>query len=264
MKRLVCVLLDQWGCWSNREEREAPSIKIIFPTIERVKNGHHGVLSSRRLLCFSEKTWQKWRHSNVLHDAVPNPQDRVGHPMHIKVARRLFTSTRGSRSSSFGWVYSGSHNFSAAAWGQTISRSSRNNQDQSNNAIRAVKKLRVCNYELGIVFVFPPPHEETDSCEGSKIDDIVLPFVVPAPKYGWSDKPATGLAMREAFAEFREGSTSFCGESEVEEEVEEEEEEEADAEGRGEFVAEEEKQEEEAYAEALWSQVESSSSSLSS
>ncbi|CAD5331077.1 unnamed protein product [Arabidopsis thaliana] len=254
----------EWGCWSNREEREAPSIKIIFPTIERVKNGHHGVLSSRRLLCFSEKTWQKWRHSNVLHDAVPNPQDRVGHPMHIKVARRLFTSTRGSRSSSFGWVYSGSHNFSAAAWGQTISRSSRNNQDQSNNAIRAVKKLRVCNYELGIVFVFPPPHEETDSCEGSKIDDIVLPFVVPAPKYGWSDKPATGLAMREAFAEFREGSTSFCGESEVEEEVEEEEEEEADAEGRGEFVAEEEKQEEEAYAEALWSQVESSSSSLSS
>lgn len=127
--------------------------------------------------------------------------------------------------------------------------------------MRSVNKLRVCNYELGIVFVFPPPHEETDSCDGSKIDDIVLPFVVPAPKYGWSDRPATGLAMREALAEFREGSRSFFVESEVEEEVEdreEEEEEEAEAEGRGEFVAEEEKQEEKAYAEALWSQVESS------
>ncbi|KAL1196822.1 hypothetical protein V5N11_024634 [Cardamine amara subsp. amara] len=250
----------EWGCWSNREEREAPSIKIIFPTIERVKNCHHGVLSSKHLLCFSEKTWQKLRHNNMLHDAVPNPQHRVGHPMHIKVARRLFTSTRGSRSSSFGWVYCGSHNFSAAAWGQTISRSSRNKQNQSHNAIRSVNKLRVCNYELGIVFVFPPPHEETDSCDGSKIDDIVLPFVVPAPKYGWSDKPATGLAMREALAELREGSRSLCGESEVEEEVEEEEEEEeAEAEGRREFVAEEEKQEEKAYADALWSQVESSS-----
>ncbi|CAL9229514.1 unnamed protein product [Arabidopsis halleri] len=249
----------EWGCWSNREEREAPSIKIIFPTIERVKNGHHGVLSSRRLLCFSEKTWQKLRHNNVLHDAVPNPQDRVGHPMHIKVARRLFTSTRGSQSSSFGWVYCGSHNFSAAAWGQTISRSSRNNQDQSHNAIGSVKKLRICNYELGIVFVFPPPHEEMDSCDRSKINDIVLPFIVPAPKYGWSDRPATGLAMREALAEFREGHRSFCGESEAEEEVEDEDEDEAEAEGRVEFVAEEEKQEEKAYAEALWSQVESSS-----
>ncbi|KAJ0233830.1 Forkhead-associated domain-containing protein / FHA domain-containing protein [Hirschfeldia incana] len=250
----------EWGCWSAREEREAPSIKIIFPTIERVKNGQHGVLSSRRLLCFSEKTWQKLRYNNVLHDAVPNPQDRVGHPMHIKVARRRFTSTRGSRSSSFGWVYCGSHNFSGAAWGQTISRSSRNNQDQSHNAMRSASKLRVCNYELGIVFVFPPPNEETDSCDGSKIDDIVLPFVVPAPKYGWSDKPATGLAMREALAEFREGSRSVFGESEAEEEVEEkeEEEEEAEAEGREEFVAEEEKQEEKAYAEALWIQVESS------
>lgn len=176
------------------------------------------------------------------------------------MARRLFTSTRGSRSSSFGWVYCGSHNFSAAAWGQIISRSSRNNQNQSNNAIRSVNKLRVCNYELGIVFVFPPPHEETDSCEGSKIDDIVLPFVVPAPKYGWSDKPATDLAMREALAEFKEGCRNFYGEIEAEEEVEEEEEEEGEAEGRGAFVAEEEKQEEKAYAEALWSQVESSSS----
>ncbi|XP_023637563.1 uncharacterized protein LOC17883404 isoform X1 [Capsella rubella] len=248
----------EWGCWSNKEEREAPSIKIIFPTIERVKNGHRGVLSSKCLLCFSEKTWQKLRYNNVLHDAVPNPEDRVGHPMHIKVARRLFTSTRGSRSSSFGWVYCGSHNFSAAAWGQTISRSSRNNQDQSNNAIRSVSKLRVCNYELGIVFVFPPPHEETNSFDGSKINDILLPFVVPAPKYGWSDKPATGLAMKEALAEFREGFRSLCGETEVEEEMEEMEEEEAEteAEERVEFVAEEEK----AYAEALWSQVESSSS----
>ncbi|CAN8256942.1 unnamed protein product [Cochlearia groenlandica] len=250
----------EWGCWSAKEERESPSIKIIFPTIARVKNSHHGVRSSKRLLCFSEKTWQKLRYNNVLHDAVPNPQGRVGYPMHIKVARRRFTSTKGPQFSSFGWVYCGSHNFSAAAWGQTIYKSSKINQDQSNSAIRPGNKLRVCNYELGIVFVFPPPHEAMDSCDGSKIDDIVLPFVVPAPKYGYSDRPATGLAMKEAFGEFKEGFRSFCGETDVEEvEVEVEEEEEEEDEERREFASEEEKQEDKAYADALWSQVESNS-----
>ncbi|XP_010546119.1 PREDICTED: uncharacterized protein LOC104818293 isoform X2 [Tarenaya hassleriana] len=256
-----------WGCWTASEERKAPSIRVCFPTIDRVKSSHEGVISSKRLLCFSEKTWQRLRHDNILHDAVPNPHDRIGYPMHIKVARRRFTS-RTNSSSSFGWVYCGSHNFSAAAWGQTIHRSSRSKEDESYNGVRSSSsgliKLRVCNYELGIVFVFPPPHdEETGSShknsERSELDDIVLPFAVPPPKYGPSDKPATGLAMREALAEVMEGSRSFDGAVEAmkEEEVAEEEEEEAGE--RGECVIIEEKEEEKTYAETLWrSHVDSS------
>lgn len=44
----------QWGHWSIANELKRPSIKILFPTIERVKNGHCGIHSSRRLLSLSE------------------------------------------------------------------------------------------------------------------------------------------------------------------------------------------------------------------
>ena len=51
----TCSLISQqWGCWSASQELINPSIKIIFPTIERVKNACNGILPSRRILCFSE------------------------------------------------------------------------------------------------------------------------------------------------------------------------------------------------------------------
>ncbi|KAK4362104.1 hypothetical protein RND71_017345 [Anisodus tanguticus] len=43
-----------WGCWSVSQELRNPSIRIIFPTIERVKNASSGILASRRILCFSQ------------------------------------------------------------------------------------------------------------------------------------------------------------------------------------------------------------------
>ncbi|KAF3952659.1 hypothetical protein CMV_021808 [Castanea mollissima] len=44
----------EWGCWSASQESKCPSIRIIFPTIERVKNACNGILPSKRILCFSE------------------------------------------------------------------------------------------------------------------------------------------------------------------------------------------------------------------
>ncbi|XP_050226105.1 uncharacterized protein LOC126675501 isoform X2 [Mercurialis annua] len=44
----------EWGCWTASQELRNPSIRIIFPTIERVRNACNGVLPSRRILCFSE------------------------------------------------------------------------------------------------------------------------------------------------------------------------------------------------------------------
>ncbi|THG16621.1 hypothetical protein TEA_025973 [Camellia sinensis var. sinensis] len=43
-----------WGCWSASQEIRNPSIRIIFPTIERVKNASCGILASKFLLCFSQ------------------------------------------------------------------------------------------------------------------------------------------------------------------------------------------------------------------
>ncbi|KAJ8772407.1 hypothetical protein K2173_027584 [Erythroxylum novogranatense] len=251
----------KWGCWNATEELKNPSIQVLFPTIERVKNASNGVLPSRRILCFSEKTWQRLRTMDILHDAIPHPCDRVGQPMHTKVVRRRFQSKKDASSS--GWLYCGSHNFSAAAWGRPIScPTDLKSNLHEKTSFSLGSRLHICNYEIGIVFVFPPA--ETTGCASkynSSLDDIVLPFVVPAPKYGPIDRPATAQAMREALTELKEQDQEKLAElasvEETMDEVPEEDEEIGDTINH--FMLE--KEEEKAYAEELWIQVDSSQSS---
>ncbi|KAG6754310.1 hypothetical protein POTOM_042337 [Populus tomentosa] len=272
----------EWGCWSASQELRNPSIKIIFPTIERVKNACNGILPSRRILCFSEvqwpfglasnyvvtcgysicytvipfKTWQRLRSVGILHDAIPHPYDRVGQPMHVKVARRRFQSK--TNASSFGWVYCGSHNFSAAAWGRLISNPfGLKSKETGKTNTYSSSRLHVSNYELGIIFTFPPT--ETNGITNkdcTNLDDIVLPFAVPAPKYGLTDRPATARAMSEAVAELAGLERERLIAEEMIEEIPDEEEEAVEATD----YAAVEKEEEKAYAEMLWNQVDSSQS----
>ncbi|XP_073040041.1 uncharacterized protein [Primulina eburnea] len=186
-----------WGSWNASLEIKNPSIRVIFPTIERVKNNRSGITASRRMLCFSEKTWQRLKKVGILHDATPFPADRVGFPMHVKVGRRRFESTDGS---SFGWVYCGSHNFSAAAWGRPVS--DRQLNGTVTNSCVLGSRLHVSNYELGILFIVPPPDSVDCAKESAEsLDDIILPFIVPPPKYSLVDMPATAQAMRNAWTE---------------------------------------------------------------
>lgn len=252
-----------WGCWSSSQELKNPSIRIVFPTINRVKNTRSGILASKRLLCFSQKTWQKLKNVGILHDAIPYPSDRVGLPMHVKVGCRRFRSRKDA--SSFGWVYCGSHNFSAAAWGRPISNSldRQANGNSRNNPVLG-SRLHISNYELGIIFVVPPPGAvDCVKQKSTTLDDIVLPFVVPPPKYGPGDAPATAQAMKEALAELieqerekREAAASAQDWTEME--IPEEEEEEIME--TAQYVTME-KEDEKAYADKLWSQVDSSESS---
>ncbi|MCD7458479.1 hypothetical protein HAX54_038354 [Datura stramonium] len=143
-----------------------------------------------------------------LHDAVPYPGDRIGNPMHVKVARRRFQLRKDA--SSFGWVYCGSHNFSEAAWGRPVSglldKKINGNKSYSNLGSR----LHISNYELGILFITPPPDAEGKKNQRTNLDDIVLPFVMPAPKYRPADKPATPQEMREALMEQMECRRDVC------------------------------------------------------
>ena len=179
-----------------------------------------------------------------------------------QVARRRFQSKMDAPSS--GWVYCGSHNFSAAAWGRPISNSgSQANRLEKGNSSLGLR-LHICNYELGIIFIFPPTETKGDTGENcTNLDDIVLPYVVPAPKYGFKDRPATMQAMREALAELtkqeREKFAEIIATEEMVEEILDEEEEEEEAIKETSYVVEE-KEDEKAYAEQLWSQVDSSQS----
>ncbi|KAF3650889.1 hypothetical protein FXO38_16907 [Capsicum annuum] len=245
-----------WGCWSVSQELRNPSIRIIFPTIERVKNACSGILASRRILCFSQKTWHRLKTMGILHDAVPYYGNRIGYPMHVKVARRRFLSRKGA--SSFGWVYCGSHNFSEAAWGRQVSglHDKKFNGNKSYSSLGS--RLHVSNYELGILFINPPPDAEVKKNQRTNLDDIVLPFVVPAPKYRPSDKPATPQEMREALIEQTKCQRDVCGAAkESDEWMQEEIPEEEEVIEATDFVVKE-KEDEKAYAEELWSQVDSS------
>lgn len=169
------------------------------------------------------------------------------------MGRRRFVSKNDG--SSFGWVYCGSHNFSAAAWGRPLS-----NGNAGNNSVLG-SRLHISNYELGIVFIVPPPDAVKENIEN--LDDIVMPFIVPPPKYRPIDKPATAQAIREALVELSEQGKeineaaaltidSDC----VEEGVTVEEDEEEVAENLQYVVPE--KEDEKAYADELWIQVDSS------
>ncbi|XP_010250425.1 PREDICTED: uncharacterized protein LOC104592681 isoform X2 [Nelumbo nucifera] len=251
----------EWGCWNASQELRSPSMRIVFPTIERVKGSSCGIWPSRHVLCFSERTWQRLRNVGIFHDAIPHPSERIGYPMHIKVARRRFQRT--TDGASFGWVYCGSHNFSPAAWGRPMCNTSGLKADEAAGATCALgSKLHICNYELGIIFIIPP----LDKINGtnhktSSVDDIILPFIMPPPKYQPEDRPATGQAMKEALLELakleKEKLTAKVNiEDLMDEEFPDEEEEEGNTVEVMHYVVEE-KEEENAYARTLWSQVES-------
>ncbi|KVH99032.1 Forkhead-associated (FHA) domain-containing protein [Cynara cardunculus var. scolymus] len=192
-----------WGCWSASQELRNPSIRIIFPTIERVKTASSGILASKYILCFTQKTWLRLKHMGILHDAVPRPLDRVGHPMHVKP-----------------------------------------NEDARSKSVLG-SRLHICNYEFGIVFVVPPSERKDE--KHLNLDNISLPFVVPAPRYRANDTPATKLAMKEALIEV--GEKEIAKTVDFEEEIADEEEEEVLEVGN---LIVEEKEEEKTYAEKLW------------
>lgn len=244
----------EWGCWTAGHERNKPSISLLFPTIERVKSAACGVQLSRYLLSLPEKTWQILGSTGIFHDAIPHPHDRIGHPMHVKVAQRRFQSRRGGHS--FGWTYCGSHNFSPAAWGQPLRPPPKANPTEVTRAASSGPRLHICNYELGIILIVPPPGMSKVSGGKHGIDNITLPFVIPAPRYQHSDRPATPLAMQEAMAEACIPQSNDFSE-ETDEEIPDEDDE---------HVVElsdccpEDKEEEKIYAETLWGQVYSSQS----
>lgn len=178
--------------------------------------------------------------------------------MHVKVARRRFRYF--SNAPSFGWIYCGSHNFSPAAWGRPLFKPSESKAATSAGSVLG-STLRICNYEIGLVFIVPPPEDPSCTIKNhGDLDRFVLPFVVPAPKYQESDRPATSKAMREARIEMlklEQLEETRAGEHLELEEVPDEEEvaNEDSCKESSDDGGEQEEEEEKVYAETLWSQL---------
>ncbi|TXG54483.1 hypothetical protein EZV62_019739 [Acer yangbiense] len=200
---------------------------------------------------------QKWRSLKGLRPTSPSDASKVGSPFRVAFASRSSRSC--TTRSAVMWNSCGFENWCGAAGGMPVCSMSCPSGVKGNGPEKSLR-LHICNYELGIVFIFPPTETKGSSERNrTKLDDIVLPYVVPPPKYRPKDRPATAQAMKEAIAELNEQHRLKLAEIASIEEITEEipdEEEEVEATG---YIAEE-KEEEKAYAEMLWSQVDSSPS----
>ncbi|KAJ7036605.1 tyrosyl-DNA phosphodiesterase-domain-containing protein [Mycena alexandri] len=121
----------------ERKKLEYPTgVKVVFPTLATVKGtGQHGAGS---LFC----TRKKWDVKSFPRDSFHDSKSSAGRVlMHTKMVIGSFTQKRNTTadpSDAAGWMYVGSHNFTAAAWGNL-----------SGSADAPV--LNVNNYELGVV-----------------------------------------------------------------------------------------------------------------
>ncbi|KAJ7155888.1 tyrosyl-DNA phosphodiesterase-domain-containing protein [Mycena filopes] len=121
----------------KRKKLDYPmGVKVVFPTLATVKStAQHGASS---LFC----TRKKWVVANFPRTAFHDSKSSAGRVlMHTKMIIGSFTQKKNTTADPLdpaGWMYLGSHNFTAAAWGNL-----------SGSADAPV--LNVNNYELGVV-----------------------------------------------------------------------------------------------------------------
>ncbi|EIW73567.1 hypothetical protein TREMEDRAFT_70993 [Tremella mesenterica DSM 1558] len=176
----LCTGKDVRALVDHPKYKDWPPLKIIFPSLATVEASELGKDGGGTMFCgkaFTANTKHLFHHSE---------SKRGGVLMHTKmligtfepIPRSLgFTSVdckSGKRKASEmeespygGWIYVGSHNFSAAAWGTMNFKE---------------KRLTIRNYELGILF--PLPRDKARA-----MADIVAPYKRPARQYSSNDIP---------------------------------------------------------------------------
>ncbi|KAJ7330426.1 tyrosyl-DNA phosphodiesterase-domain-containing protein [Mycena albidolilacea] len=129
----------------KRKKLEYPrGVKVVFPTVATVRST--GGYGSTSLFC----TRKKWEAKSFPRAAFYDSKSSAGKVlMHTKMIIGSFTQKKNATSESSGpagWMYVGSHNFTAPAWGNL-----------SGSADAPV--LNVNNYELGVVVPLMTPEE---------------------------------------------------------------------------------------------------------
>ncbi|GAA97673.1 uncharacterized protein L969DRAFT_87780 [Mixia osmundae IAM 14324] len=137
--------------------------RIVFPTLRNIENTHLGTAGGGTLFC-NRSTWEN-RHfpKECMRQSTSK---RAGVVMHTKMILAQFRMSRHAQSDRPpGWLYVGSHNFTAAAWGKSTASS-----------------FKVSNCELGIVMALSPG-------EFDKQADLLVTWKRPLRPYGGDDVP---------------------------------------------------------------------------
>lgn len=141
---------------SDDDESVNFDFKLVFPTLRTVENSRGGPEAFGTLFCKKKDFESLNCPTEIFHDCVtgPDDKDKCKYPMHSKI----MTVSSGKTVS---YIYCGSHNFTASAWGKTTKQGS---------------MLMINNFEVGVLI----PASEWD-CK--------YPYLRPAPKYKSNDLP---------------------------------------------------------------------------
>lgn len=166
------------------------SLAILYPSMDAVRSARPEYRVGAGYLFLQEKHWSAKSFPRALfHDIWPSSHRPARHGilLHSKVVCRLATHRSGRR---YGWVYAGSHNLSAAAWGRLQ---------------KGGTQLFISNFEIGVVLKHPYQGAQAgDEGADDDDDDVVvvlpagpewernLPFMVPPPAYTDDSEPFIG------------------------------------------------------------------------
>jgi tyrosyl-DNA phosphodiesterase 1 len=131
--------------------------KLVFPTLRTVESSCGGPEAFGTLFCKKKDFESLNCPTEIFHDCVTGPDDdKCKYSMHSKI----MTVSSGNNNT-VSYIYCGSHNFTASAWGKTTKQGS---------------MLMINNFEVGVLI----PASEW-KCE--------YPYLRPAPKYKTNDLP---------------------------------------------------------------------------
>lgn len=131
--------------------------KVVFPTLRTVENSRGGPEAFGTLFCKKKDFESLSCPTKIFHDCITGTEDddKCKYSMHSKIM--TISSVKNGAS----YIYCGSHNFTASAWGKTTKQGS---------------MLMISNFEVGVLI----PASEW-KCE--------YPYLRPAPKYKSNDLP---------------------------------------------------------------------------
>ena len=143
----------------NVNSTKPVEFKVIFPSLKTVQNSLVGPQGFGTLFCKQKDFDSPECPPGIFYDCVTGPsENRCKYAMHSKI---MTVSVSGGKKGAV-YVYYGSHNFTASAWGKTAKQGT---------------MLMISNFEVGVLI----PKSESGH--------VSYPYFRPAPEYQSNDVP---------------------------------------------------------------------------